>query len=474
MSKVLLLGLVSSLLSTVALAKRPTRSLQLLNIFGRHAVGYEALAVTRFEHNLHGQPHFYLDPQYGRTVAIAEQRLGLFPQRFSILTADDQQHIDLNELNHRGIVSDFLALDRLPGFLFTPHHYVFWGRHKVYLVNRQHLTIEMVASHQDSSHYQVVRSQLLTDNLIVAHYRNDDHEEYLQFISTTDLAVSQQQQVRGTLLAVTDEFIISQQGSTLIVVNHRQRQQQLYTVFDPIDVQLTDKLLIVASSDKTLSLINLATKRLQRVTLDNDTSLIIAKERKVIMQPTDDALYLTYGRQLSKVKTSSQDVWHRQLPEDPRQLLVIDYQKYLLVVSVNQINVIDQSGQTILGIDTVADQHFEKVTFVDRYLNLIVENNFHHAGQLQFDLVQFPLVRLLKLLERFPLLQEITRFTLSPLHATFSDFILTAVESFLRDNPNWPNKNPNWPNRQQLLQLVKTLTTPLSLPNIESYLEDHG
>ena len=465
MSKVLLLGLVS-LLPAVASANWPAKDLPLFNIVNR-GVGYEALAVTRFKHNLRGRPHFYLDPYYGRAVAIAEQRTGLFPHRLSVLTADDQQHIDLRELNHRGIISDLLALDRLPGFLFTPHHYVFWGKHKVYLVDRQRLAIEMVASHLDSLPYWVIHSQLLNDSLLVVLYRNEDHQEYLQFISIDDLAVIRQQQVSGTLLAVTDKFIISQKGSTLVIVNHRQGQQQLYTVFDPIDVKLANNMVIVASSDKTLSLIDLTSKRLRRVTLDSDSSLVIARAHRVLMQLTDDTLYLTYGRQLSKVQSLSQVVWQRQLPEQPRQLQVINH-NYLLVVSANQINVIDQeSGQIILCIDTIADQHFESVTFVDRYLSLIVENNFHHAGQLQFNLVQIPLVRLLELSERFPLLQTITNFTLAPVQTTFSDLVLTAVDSFLGDNPNWQDK-------KQLLQLLKTLTTTLSLPKIDSYLEDHG
>ena len=462
MSKVLLLGAISLtvLLPTFALA----RKLQPFNIVGR-AVGYEALAVTRFKHDLRGHPRFYLDPHYGRAVVVTEQQLGLFPYRFSVLTADSQRHIDLHELSQRGIMSDFLALDRLPGFLFTPYHYVFWGKHQVYLVDRQQLVIEMVASHHDR--YRIVHSQLLTDNLIAILYRNNDDKEYLQFISIDDLAISHQQEVNGTLLAVTDEFVISQRGSTIVVLNHYQGQQQHYTVFDPIDVQLANKLLIVASSDKTLSLIDLTTKQLQRVALDSESSPVIARTHKVIMQLTDDTLYLTYGRQLSKVRTSSQVIWQRQLPERPRQLLVIN-SGYLLVVFANRVNVIDQqTGKTILYIATVAGQHLERATFVDRYLSLIVENNFHHTGQFQFSLAQIPLSRLLELFESFPLLQNIARFTLAPVHTTFSDFVLTAVDSFLQDNPNWQDK-------QQLLQLIRTLATTSSLPRIDSYLKDHG
>ena len=468
MSKVLLWGAISltALSSTVFSAGWSTGNLQLFNIVGR-GVGYEALAVTRFKHNLRGQPRFYLDPHYGRAVVVTEQHVGLFPHRFSVLTPDSQQHIDLHEFDHRGIISDFLALDRLPGFLFTPDHYVFWGKHKVYLVNRQQLAIEMVASHHDSLRYRIVRSQPLTDNLIAILYRNDDHEEYLQFISINDLTISHQQEVTGTLLAVTDEFIISQKGSTLVVFNHRQGQQQLYTVFDPVNVQLANKLLIVASSDKTLSLIDLANKQLQRVALDSEPSLVIARTHKVIMQLTDDTLYLTYGRQLSKVRTSSQVIWQRQLPEQPRQLLVIN-SSYLLVVFANRVNVIDQqTGKTILYIATVAGQHLEKATFVDRYLSLIIENDFHHAGQFQFSLAQLPLIRLLELFENFPLLQNIAHFTLAPVHTTFSDFILTAVDSFLQANPNWQDK-------QQLLRLIRTLATTSSLPRIDNYLKDHG
>lgn len=466
MSKVLLLGAISLLLPTVVSAGWPTGNLQLFNIVGR-AVGYEAFAVTRFKHNLRGRPCFYLDQYNGRAIAIAEQGVGMFPHRFSVLTSDGQQHIDLRGLGQRGILSDFLALDRLPGFLFTLDHYVFWGKHKVYLVDRQQMTIKMVVSHHDSLRYRVIRSQLLTDDLIAILYRNDDHEEYLQIISIDDLTISHQQEVNGTLLGVTDEFIISQKGSTLVVFNHRQGQQQLYTVFDPLNIQLANNLLIVASSDKTLSLIDLASKQLQRVVLDSETPLVITRTHKVIMQLTDDTLYLTYGRQLSKVQGSSRVIWQRQLSEQPRHLQVID-SRYLLVVLANQINIIDQeNGNIVLGITSVADQHLEKATFVDRYLSLIVENNFHHGGQFQFSLVQIPLVRLLELTESFPLLQKIVHFTLMPVHTTFSDFVLTAVDSFLDDNPNWRDK-------QQLLQLIRALATTSSLPRIDNYLKDHG
>ena len=467
MLKFSLLALVPwVLLPTIGSAKLPSRNLQLFNIVGR-GVGYEAFAITRFKHDLRGQPRFYLDPHYRQAVVVTEQRAGIFPHRFSVLTPDSQRHVDLHELDHRGIISDFLALDRLPGFLFTSDHYVFWGKHNIYFVDRQQMAIEMVANHHDRLSYQIVHSQLLNDNLIATLYRNDDHKEYLQFISIDDLAISHQQEVKGRLLAVTDQFVVSQKGSTLIVFNHRQRQQQHYTVFDPIAVQLIDKLLIVASSDKTLSSIDLTNKQLRRITLDSNPSLVIARTAKVTMQLTDDTLYLTYGRQLSKVRIPSQVVWQRQLPEHPRYLQVIN-SRYLLVVSTNRINVIDQqNGKTVFYISAVAGQHLERATFVDRYLNLIVENNFHHAGQFQFSLVQIPLVRLLELFESFPLLQDIARFTITPVHTTFSDFVLTAVDSFLDDNPDWQDK-------QQLLQLINALSTTSTLPKINSYLNDHG
>lgn len=471
MSRVMNLILLGILLSTVGWVKRPTGNLQLINIVGR-AVGYEALAVTRFKHSLSGEPRFYLDPYHNRAVVIAEHGVEQFPYRFSMLTPDEQRPLDLRELDHRGTIGDFLTLDRLPGFLFTPDHYVFWGKHNFYLVDRQQLSLELVTTlnQQASSHYRVIQSQLLGD-LVTVLYRDASNREYLQFISLDSLSIDKQYDLDGTLLAVTEEFIISQKGPSLVIFNHRHGQRQLYTVFDPIAVQLAaNNLLIVASSDKTLSLVDLQNKQFRHLALDDETSLIATRTGQVPMQLTDDALYLIYDRQLSKVQleSPSQVVWQRPLPEQPRHLHVID-NEHLLVVFANRLTVIDQRGNTVLHLATVSDQHLEDVTFADRYLRLIVENDFHRAGQFNFSLVQIPVSRLLELHRQFPLLQKISSFTLASTDMTFSDFILTAVDSFLSDNPDWQD-------RQQLIQLIRKLaTTPsATLPELDSYLKKHG
>lgn len=410
---------------------------------------WEAMSITSFTYALGDNLRFYLDPQYGMDTLISSARYNSIAG-FSIITPQQQRHLDFSEVMELDAEQDFFMLQSFPAPIFTPRHYIFHGEHYVYALDRETLKLEYsgqaetVIDEGVTLLHKIRQIEAINDELFAVRYhkagRHNQTQEIVQLVTLDGFNTIYARNVKGELRAVAPNgtLLAVSRGKHLVVIDTSSGKAQTLHRGTSTHMRFADDSRHLASIDgDTLVINDLSSTALsmpRQVKLTAAGTLISATPTYSELLWDEHDIFVAHRADLRRVDRQGKVLWTAKLPENTHALQFIGEQ-HLAVFSKQQVYLHSkESGELLLRLTVDAKQHIVDQTFTDRYLALLLEDRLHSA-EFRLTLARIPFAQLQEFIAQSPLLQRIAAtegFTLQKAYTRFAELVLSAVEQHLQ------------------------------------------